>query len=219
MKISWHGHSCVRITTINNYKIIVDPFITGNDLSDLDLETLKVDTIILTHAHSDHVGDTIAIAKRTHADVITTVELAEELEKQGVNTHGMNIGGQYKFVFGTVKFVPAIHSSSYEGREMGLAAGVVVSDEISSVYHMGDTALFSDLSLVPHTHACFIPIGDYYTMGIDDAVKAASLIDSDLFIPIHYDTFPIIEQNPYEFTNKLPLVNGVVPDIGEEIEL
>ena len=219
MKISWHGHSCVQIRTIGNHRIIIDPFIRGNDLSDLDVNSLRVDTIILTHAHADHVGDTIEIAKKTNADVIAIVELADELRKHGISAHGMNIGGEHAFAFGSVKFVPAIHSSSYEGREMGLAAGVIVNDEISTIYHCGDTALFSDMQLIPHTNACFIPIGDNYTMGINDAVKAATYIDSDLFIPIHYDTFPIIEQNPYEFTNKLPLVNGLVPDIGEEIEL
>lgn len=219
MKISWHGHSCVRINTISNYKIIIDPFVSGNDFSDLDLKTLKVDTIILTHAHKDHVGDTIEIAKRNNANVIAIVELADELATHGISTHGMNIGGSYKTAFGSVKFVPAIHSSTYEGKPMGLAAGVLISDDISTVYHCGDTALFSDMSLVPHSNVCFIPIGDNFTMGIDDAVKAATIIDSDLFIPIHYDTFPVIEQNPYEFTNKLPQVNGLVPDIGEEIEV
>lgn len=219
MKISWHGHSCISITTISNYKILIDPFISGNPLSDLDVNTIKVDTIILTHAHEDHVGDTIALAKRTNADVIANVELAAELSKHGIHTHGMNIGGQYKFVFGTVKFVPALHSSSYEGKELGLAAGLVVSDEISTVYHMGDTALFSDLKLVPHSDLCFIPIGDYYTMGIEDALKASELIDSDCFIPIHYDTFPLIEQNPYEFTNRLKEIKGLVLEVGEELEI
>ncbi len=220
MKIIWHGHSCISIETISGYRILVDPFITGNPTSDLEINRVKVDTIILTHAHADHVGDTVALAKRSNCDVICNVELADYLkEKHNLHAYGMNIGGQNKFVFGTVKFTQAIHSSSYEGQTLGVAAGVLISDEISTIYHAGDTALFSDLKLLPPVNCAFLPIGDYYTMGIDDAIKAATLIDSEMFIPIHYNTFSEIEQNPYEFINKLPDANGMVPEIGEEIEL
>ncbi len=220
MELSWHGHSCVYINTIQNHEILIDPFITGNPMSDLDLDTLSVDTIIITHAHADHLGDTVRLARRTLCDVICNVELAEYLKKEyDLHTHGLNIGGRGKFSFGSVKFVQAIHSSSYNGLELGLAAGVVIHDDISTVYHAGDTALFSDMALVGKVDICCLPIGDYYTMGIDDAIKAASLIQSDLFIPIHYNTFSTIEQNPYEFINKLPEANGLVPEIGEVIEL
>lgn len=222
MKCSWHGHSVVQIETINNYKIIIDPFITGNDACDLEVDQVDVDFIVLTHGHSDHVGDALAIAKNTKAPIVAMVELADFMESQGANTHPMNIGGTAYFPFGSIKMTLAHHSSSYdfEGETipMGLAAGVIIDDGASKLYHAGDTALFMDMQLISPVDIAFLPIGDNYTMGIKDAVKAVNLIQPKKVVPIHYNTFPIIEQNPYEFINRLDDGNGLVPKIGEIIE-
>lgn len=222
MKISWHGHSCVQILTQENHRIIIDPFINGNPHSDLKVETLDIDYILLTHAHNDHFGDSIEIAKKNDALVITTVEIADFLEEQGVRTHGMNIGGQFSFKFGTVKLVPALHSSSLhwqgESITLGSPAGVLLEIEGKRIYHAGDTSLFSDMQLLAPVYLAFLPIGDNFTMGIKDAGKAAELLDANLVIPIHYNTFTLIEQDPYLFINGLKKSHGIVPDVGEILE-
>lgn len=219
MKYSWHGHSVVQLETIEGYKLIIDPFINGNATCDLKVEDVKVDYILLTHAHNDHVGDTLELARRNNATVIAMVELADFLSQFNIKTHGMNIGGKHKFEFGTVKFTPALHSSNYTYEDMsinlGLAAGIIVDDGVHKVYHAGDTALFSDMKYIKPVDLAFLPIGDNYTMGIDDALIASEILDPKLVIPIHYNTFPIIKQNPYEFINRLEDSNGFVPEIGE----
>lgn len=219
MRISWHGHACVIIKTLSTHQIIIDPFITGNVNSDLNPETLNVDFIILTHAHSDHIGDTEQLARNNDALIIANDELAKFFAEKGYRTHGMNLGGSFSFPFGKVKLTLAYHSSTYNGIPLGQAAGVIVDDGASRIYHAGDTALFSDMKLIEPVSVALLPIGDNYTMGIDDAVKAASFIDAEQFIPIHYNTFAVIKQNPYDFINRLPDLNGYVPEVGEIIDL
>ncbi len=223
MKCSWHGHSIVMVETINNTKLIIDPFVTGNEICDLSVDEIEVDYILLTHAHNDHVGDALEIAKINGATIIAMVELANYLSQFGVKTHGMNIGGQARFPFGTLKMTQAIHSSAYHDGEkeipLGLAAGFVLDDGASKLYHAGDTALFSDMKLIGPVDVAFLPIGDNFTMGIEDAVIAASLIQSNLVVPIHYDTFPIIRQNPYDFINRLEDGTGSVFEVGEIFEV
>lgn len=220
MKYSWHGHSVVQLETISGHRIIIDPFIRDNPATDLKIENINVDYIILTHAHNDHVGDTLEIALKNDATLIAMVEICDYFESQGLKTHGMNIGGSYTFPFGKVKFVPALHSSSYHLEDgsilsLGLPTGVVIDDGVHKVYHAGDTALFSDMSLIGPVDVAFLPIGDNYTMGIDDAIKAVSLLKCEWAIPIHYNTFPIIEKNPYDFINRLDEGNGLVPHKGQ----
>lgn len=223
MKCSWHAHSVVMIETINDYTLIIDPFINGNELTDLVVEDIKVDYILLTHAHNDHVGDAVEISKNNDAPIIAMVELADFLSQFGVETHGMNIGGSAYFPFGSVKFTQAFHSSSYDYEDknypLGLAAGIVIDDGATKAYHAGDTSLFSDMKLIGPVDVAFIPIGDNFTMGIDDAVQAVSYLETNLAIPIHYNTFPIIEQNPYDFINRLDESNGKVPEVGEIFEV
>lgn len=226
MKVSYHGHSVVRVET-DSHKIIIDPFITGNEKCDLDPDTIDVDVILLTHGHNDHVGDTMKIADRTGAQIVAINELAVYLGKKGYNAHGMNIGGAYDFDFGRVKYTQAFHSSSYEEEDgtfiyTGMPAGLLLTIGDKTIYHAGDTSLFSDLKLIGDMHdidLAFLPIGDNFTMGPEEALVAADWVKADMVVPIHYNTFPVIEQDGKAFASKVRTGKGVYLDIGESIEL
>ena len=206
MKISYHGHSVVKIET-EGKTILIDPFINGNGLTDLKEEEQNPDVILLTHGHNDHVGDTVSIAKRSGALVVAPNELANYLGWQGLNVHPMHIGGARQFDFGKVKFTQAFHGSSYvtENNEIiytGMPGGILFTAEGKTIYHAGDTALFSDMKLIGERHpvdVLFVPIGDNFTMGIEDAAYAVSLIKPKIVVPVHYNTFPPIEVDPNEF--------------------
>ncbi|MCG7335507.1 metal-dependent hydrolase [Sporosarcina sp. ACRSM] len=206
MQISYHGHSIVKIKT-GNHTILIDPFITGNQLTDLKVDEEKPDAILLTHGHNDHVGDTVAIAKASDALVIAPNELAVYLGWQGIKTHGMNIGGACEFEFGTVKFTKAFHSSSYttEDNEIiytGMPTGILFTAEGKTIYHAGDTSLFGDMEMIGKRHpidVAFVPIGDNFTMGPEDAAHAVELLNPKLAVPIHFNTFPPIKQDPETF--------------------
>lgn len=212
MKISYHGHSVVKIE-IEGKTILIDPFINGNDLTDLKVEEQKPDVILLTHGHNDHVGDTVEIAKASDALVVAPNELAVYLGWQGLNTHPMHIGGARQFDFGKVKFTQAFHGSSYTTADneiiyTGMPAGILFTAEGKTIYHAGDTALFSDMKLIGERHpvdVLFIPIGDNFTMGPEDAAYAVSLIKPKIVVPVHYNTFPPIEVDPQKFAD---LVEG-----------
>lgn len=226
MKLSWHGQSCLQIITTEGTRILVDPFITGNDFSDLNAEKILADVIILTHAHNDHVGDTEAIAKRTGALIIANVELAAYFAKKGLKTHGMQPGGKYDFEFGRVKMTPAIHSSVYEDASgqlipLGIAAGLLLMIDGVEIYHAGDTALFSDMQLIGQQHEidyAFLPIGDNFTMGPTDAALATTWLKPKKVTPIHYNTFPIIAQDPQAFFQLIPEEQALPLAIGQVIE-
>ncbi|MBS4194990.1 metal-dependent hydrolase [Lederbergia citri] len=227
MKVSYHGHSVVKIQT-ERKTILFDPFITGNALTDLHAEKEEADVIILTHGHGDHVGDTEAIAKRSDSLVIAPNELAVYLGWKGLNTHGMNIGGAYEFYFGKVKYTQAFHSSAVVTEDkqiiyMGMPTGVLLTVEGKTIYHAGDTALFSDMKLIGERHPidlAFLPIGDNFTMGPEDAAEAAKLTGAKLVIPVHYNTFPSIRQNPQRFIDLLEDPSkGKIMEVGETIEL
>lgn len=226
MKAAFHGHAVVTIETRAGTKIIIDPFITGNPNCDLDVDAIVVDVILLTHAHSDHFGDTVAIAKQNKALVVTTVEIAGYLEKFGINTHGMQPGGAHTFDFGTIKMTPAIHGSSLviDGQTvtLGLATGILFSADEQTLYHLGDTALYSDMKLIGWFNdidVAFIPIGDNFTMGPSDAVIAAKWLRAKKVVPIHYNTFALIKQDPQVFVKQLPAGVGLIPAIGEVFEI
>lgn len=227
LTVKFHGHAVLSFNN-NDTDVIIDPFINGNDLTDLTVENIKADYIILTHGHNDHVGDTIEIAKNNNATVIAPVELAAYVEAQGVeNTVGMNVGGEGEYDFGKVKFVHAFHTSSYTDGEgvthyTGEPMGLILTINNKKVYVTGDTGLFGDMELIAKRNGpidvCFIPIGDHFTMGIDDAAYAINeLIKPTIAVPVHFDTFPPIKQDPEEFKDKVRTVCQVLKP-GEAVQ-
>jgi L-ascorbate metabolism protein UlaG (beta-lactamase superfamily) len=227
MRVSYHGHSVVKVET-NGKTILFDPFITGNGLTDLKVEDEKPDVIILTHGHGDHLGDTVELAKKNDSLVIGTAELASYIGFQGVKkVHAMNIGGAYEFDFGKVKLTPAFHSSGFITNEqqiiyLGMPTGVLFMAEGKTIYHAGDTSLFSDMKLIGERHPidlAFLPIGDNFTMGPEDAAEAARWLKAKQVVPMHYNTFPPIKQDPANFVALLDKGVGKLLEAGESIEL
>jgi L-ascorbate metabolism protein UlaG (beta-lactamase superfamily) len=196
--ITWLGHGAFAIHS-EGRTILIDPFLTGNPAASTTPDKLKPDAIIVSHGHGDHVGDTVAIAKRTGAVVIGVHEIAVWAEGQGVaRTHGMNAGGAFRFDFGTVTLTPAVHSSSLpDGSYAGIACGVLLTLPDGILYHACDTALFSDMQLIGRAgiDLAIVPIGDNYTMGPDDALEAVRLLKPKRVIPAHHSTWPLIAQD------------------------
>lgn len=225
MQISFHGHSVVKIVTYGT-TILIDPFINGNGQTDLKVENEKPDVILLTHGHNDHVGDTVQLAKAHDALVVAPNELADYLGWQGCKVHNMHIGGARQFEFGKVKFTQAFHGSSYvtENNEIiytGMPAGILFTAEGKTIYHAGDTALFGDMELIGKRHPidiAFLPIGDNFTMGPEDAAYAVSLLKPKIVVPVHYNTFPPIEQNPADFANLVEDAQVQVLQPGEYVK-
>jgi L-ascorbate metabolism protein UlaG (beta-lactamase superfamily) len=205
--LTYIGHSAFAIEFADQ-QILVDPFISGNPVAQHSPDDFSPSTILLTHAHDDHVGDTIDIAKRTGATVVCIVELADYLEMQGLTTEAANHGGTITFDGGgTVKLVPAWHSSSYSPKftAPGVPSGLVVRVEGATIYFAGDTCLFSDMKLIGEEgiDIAILPIGDRFTMGIDDAVKAVRFINPEIVIPCHFNTFDFIRQDANEFKQRV----------------
>lgn len=197
MNITYYGHSCFGVE-VNGKYLLFDPFITYNPLAKhIDVSSIKADYILISHGHEDHVADAIAIAKRTNAKVICAFEIHTWLNKNGVsNTHPMNIGGKSKFDFGNVKCVLAVHSSSLpDGTYAGNPMGFIIESSEGNFYFAGDTALTYDMKLIGNYRTinfAFLPIGDNYTMGVDNAIIASEFISCKKIIGMHYDSFPAI---------------------------
>jgi L-ascorbate metabolism protein UlaG (beta-lactamase superfamily) len=203
MDIRFLGQSAVELTD-GDARILVDPFLTGNPKATVTADELEPTHILLTHGHADHYGDTVAIAKRTGAPVLALVEIANELSELGVpSVYDPNLGGTVGFDWGWVKLVPAWHSSTTPNGTVSPAAGLLIMVGERLVYHLGDTALFSDLELIAkrgnHVNLALVPIGGHYTMDRYDAVAACEWIGADEVIPIHYNTFPPIETDAQAF--------------------
>ncbi|MCS7254038.1 MAG: metal-dependent hydrolase [Armatimonadota bacterium] len=229
-KVRWLGHACFLITSPSG-NIIIDPFIKGNPQCPVSIEQLpKLDSILVTHGHGDHLGDAIELCGKHDALLVSTYELCVYCQTRGVQkVHPMHIGGAAKFSFGTVKLVPALHGSAVTHPNIvytGEACGFIVTIDGSALYHAGDTALFSDMELIGRCHSidcAMLPIGDNFTMGIDDAVIAATMLHPKRVVPMHYDTFPVIKANPFEFARKLKEASEAIQchilKPGEELEI
>lgn len=198
-RLKYLGHSAFQIETAGA-TILVDPFLTDNPLAAVAAEKIEADYIIVSHGHGDHVGDTVAIARRTGATVIANYEIVQWLKQQGVSTtHDMHIGGSHQFPFGVVQLTIAHHGSMLpDGSNGGSPTGIIIRTADGNIYHAGDTGLFYDMKLLGEQDltVAILPIGDNYTMGPDDAIRATRLLNPRFVIPMHYDTFPVIRQNP-----------------------
>jgi L-ascorbate metabolism protein UlaG (beta-lactamase superfamily) len=196
MKVTFYGHACLGIQ-IKDINILVDPFISGNEkASHIDIDTLKADYILVTHAHQDHTLDVEAIAKRTGAVIVSNYEIVVHYQNLGLSGHPMNHGGSWEFDFGKVKYVNAIHTSSFpDGKYGGQPGGFIIEGD-KTIYIAGDTALTYDMRLIRKQFdldLAVLPIGDNFTMGVDDAIQAARYVDCDKILGYHYDTFGYIE--------------------------
>ena len=226
MNITFYGQNSLSIE-IGGQHIIVDPFITGNDLSKdkVDIMSLKADYILLTHAHQDHILDAEAIAKNTGATIVSNYEIANHYEEKGFDVHPMNHGGSWDFECGKVKYVNAIHTSSFpDGSYGGQPGGFVIEGEQKTIYIAGDTALTMDMKLIPMSATldlAILPIGDNFTMGIDDAIIASNFVECDKILGVHYDTFGYIEIDHDEAKRKFYEAGKdlMLLDIGESISL
>jgi len=208
LKLTFHGHACFSLEADGRH-VVIDPFLTGNPAADVQVARLpKVDAVLLSHGHGDHLGDAIPIAKRDGATIVATAELARFCGQRGATVHAMHIGGAHQFPFGRVKLVPAFHGGGVEGDATGQfttnPCGVVVTLGGKSVYHCGDTGLTLEMQLLQgRADVMLVPIGDNYTMGIEDAVRAVELVKPATVIPMHYNTWDVIQADPEHFKRQV----------------
>ena len=220
MEVRFLGHACFALTDGQD-TVVIDPFLTGNPKAAIAAGDVSATAILVTHGHVDHVGDAVSIAKRTGAPVTAITELAGEIGEEGVDANGPNMGGTVKFDWGWVKLVPAWHTSTTPKGMVCTPAGMLINFNDTVVYHLGDTCLFSDLSLVGKRHpidVALMCIGGHYTMDRTDAVDAADLVGAKTVIPCHYNTFPLIETDAQTFKSDVESStrsNVVVLDPGQ----
>lgn len=198
IKLKYNGHANISLTK-DNVTILIDPFFSNNPVNKTNPNKVDCDYILVSHAHFDHIGDAIDISKRTGATIISTAEIANMVEEKGCKSHSMNIGGKYNFDFGYIKVTQAIHSAGIEG---GLACGFIIDFYGTIIYFAGDTALFGDMELIGRMNDidyALLPIGDNFTMGIEEALEATKMLKPKFVIPIHYDTWPLIATSSRDF--------------------
>jgi len=236
MDIRYHGHSCFELTE-GDATLLVDPFLSPNNpLAEATADEVNPTHIALTHGHADHVADVVAVAKRTGAECVAMVELANWLEEQGVeNVSDPNLGGTVRFDWGSIKLVPAWHTNTVPGSDerpfsaelgtpMGVPAGLIIEMGGLTIYDAGDTCLFGDMELIGKRHGvdvALLPIGGHYTMDREDAAYAAELIGAKRVIPIHYNTFPAIETEVSAFADDVAAkgIEALIIQPGETVTL
>lgn len=204
--LTWYGHAALGLE-VGGKKLLVDPFLSDNPMATASPDDVEADYILISHGHGDHVGDAAAIAKRTGAVVISNFEIAEWFQNRGVKSHAQHLGGGYRHPFGYLKLTLALHGSmlpdgSYGGNPAGF---LLTTAEDRKLYLAGDTGLFGDMRLIGEegVDLAVLPIGDNFTMGPDDAVRAVKLLQPQHVIPIHYNTWDLIEQDAREWANRV----------------
>ncbi len=222
-KATFLGHACV-VVEHGDHRLIIDPFLTGNPQAASRADDIDVSYVLLTHGHGDHLGDAVAIAKRCGATIIANFELANYCAREGATVHPMHIGGAREFDFGRVKLTIAHHgggagenASIYTGPPVGF----LITTGGKTLYHSGDTGLFYDMKLIGEMNAidlAFLPIGDNFTMGIDDAVKAVEFLKPKVVVPMHYDTFDVIQADPKVFADRVTGSKVRILKPGESID-
>ncbi len=225
MKITFLGHASLQIE-VNGKSIIVDPFISANEKAkDININHLKADYILLTHAHQDHILDAEVIAKNTGAIIISNYEIVTHYEKLNIKGHPMNHGGSWIFDFGKITMTNAIHSSSFpDGSYGGNPAGFIIETDKGNIYIAGDTALTIDMQLIPlqtKLDLAVLPIGDNFTMGIDAAIYASDFVRCNRILGYHFDTFGYIEINHQDAINRFKEKEKelILLEIGKSINL
>lgn len=225
LKVTWFSHACFLIQTAKA-KLLIDPFITGNPLAPVKADSVSADYILVSHGHGDHVGDTVAIAQRTGATVISNFEIQNWMVAQGVkNVHPQHIGGGFNYPWGRVKLTLALHGSALpDGSYGGNPCGFLFYIDGKKIYHACDTGLFYDMKLIGEEgiDLAILPIGDNFTMGPDDALRAVKLIQPKRVVPIHYNTFDVIKQDPDSWAarvEKETAVKVAVMKPGDTIEV
>ncbi len=224
MRLTWYGHATWGLE-IGSHRILIDPFFTGNPQAPVKAEAVEADFIIVTHGHGDHLGDAIAIAQRCDALLIANAEIARWARQQGLNkVHAQHIGGGFHHSFGYVKLTQAVHGSSLpDGSYGGMPAGVLIHAEGKKLYHAGDTGLFAGMALIGEEgiNIALLPIGDNYTMGPDDALRAVKLIKPRVVIPMHYATWGLIAQDPHAWAARVRAETATMPvvlEVGDSYE-
>ncbi|HNW95716.1 MAG TPA: metal-dependent hydrolase [Anaerolineaceae bacterium] len=208
---TWYGHATIGLDC-DGIKLVVDPFFSGNPAAAVKAQQVRADYLLISHGHSDHVGDALDIARRTGATVVANAEISSWFSGKGVKTHAQHIGGGFRYPFGYLKLTQALHGSALpDGSNGGNPAGFLLSTNAGEkIYLAGDTGLFGDMRLIGEEglDLAALPIGDNYTMGPDDALRAVKLLQPKVVIPIHYNTFPLIQQDVQAWKKRVEAETG-----------
>lgn len=225
MKLTFLGHAALLLNIEEKYNVIIDPFISGNPAYPKDFALPKIDYILVTHGHGDHLGDTVDLCKRYGSTVISNYEICNYLQLKGCKVHPMHVGGVFYFEFGKVKLTPAIHGSGiHDGDKTlygGNPCGILIKSEGKSIYHAGDTGLTKEFELLKDVDVAFLPIGGNFVMDVDDALVAVEMIKPKVVVPIHYNTWEIIKADENKFKEGVEKlgIKCVIMKPGDTLEL